>query len=81
MTPHQKLTIEYSRILGEFKGTLEGITYNDIPQDLKERLYTKIEQLEAIKVEMPVPEKCKYVRRDGESCTANNECTYPNCLE
>lgn len=25
------------------------------------------------------PTKCKYVKRDGESCTLNNNCTYPNC--
>lgn len=23
--------------------------------------------------------KCKYVKREGESCTLNNNCTYPNC--
>ena len=22
---------------------------------------------------------CKYVKRIGESCTLNNNCTYPNC--
>lgn len=25
------------------------------------------------------PKKCKYVKREGESCTLNNNCTYPNC--
>ena len=23
--------------------------------------------------------KCKYVKREGESCTLNDNCTYPNC--
>jgi len=23
--------------------------------------------------------ECKYVRREGESCTLNNNCRYPNC--
>jgi len=22
---------------------------------------------------------CKYVKKEGESCTLNNNCTYPNC--
>ena len=26
-----------------------------------------------------VDHKCKYVKREGESCTLNNKCTYPNC--
>jgi len=25
------------------------------------------------------PKKCKYVKREGESCTLNDNCTYPNC--
>ena len=25
------------------------------------------------------PFSCKYVKREGESCTLNNNCTYPNC--
>jgi len=24
---------------------------------------------------------CKYIKREGESCTKNNNCTYPNCEE
>jgi len=27
------------------------------------------------------PKKCKYVKREGESCTLNDNCTYPNCKE
>jgi len=27
----------------------------------------------------PTLHKCKYVKRDGESCTLNNNCKYPNC--
>ena len=25
------------------------------------------------------PNYCKYIKRIGESCTANNNCVYPNC--
>jgi len=24
-------------------------------------------------------EKCKHIKREGESCRLNNKCTYPNC--
>lgn len=24
--------------------------------------------------------RCKYIKREGESCTLNNNCTYPNCI-
>ena len=27
------------------------------------------------------PNECKYVKREGESCTLNDNCTYPNCEE
>ena len=27
------------------------------------------------------PNNCKYVKREGESCTLNDNCTYPNCKE
>ena len=23
--------------------------------------------------------KCKYIKREGESCRLNNNCTYPDC--
>ena len=26
-------------------------------------------------------EKCKHIKREGESCRLNNNCTYPNCKE
>ena len=29
------------------------------------------------KEELPI--KCKHIKREGESCTLNNNCTYPNC--
>ena len=25
--------------------------------------------------------QCKYIKREGESCTLNNNCTYPSCKE
>ena len=24
---------------------------------------------------------CKYIKREGESCTLNNNCKYPNCKQ
>ena len=24
-------------------------------------------------------EKCKYIKREGESCRLNDNCTYPDC--
>ena len=30
-----------------------------------------------IPVELSSP--CKYIKREGESCTLNNKCAYPNC--
>jgi hypothetical protein len=41
--------IKYATILGEFKGTLEGILWWDIPNELKERLKLKIKQLDETK--------------------------------
>lgn len=38
--------ISYSRLLGEYIGTLKGIIHNDIPEDLKKKLETKIKELE-----------------------------------
>ena len=34
--------------------------------------------LKSLQVE-PNPIRCKYVKREGESCTAGNNCTYPDC--
>jgi hypothetical protein len=25
------------------------------------------------------PHKCRYIKREGESCTLNNNCKYPKC--
>ncbi|AGO47689.1 hypothetical protein Phi4:1_gp152 [Cellulophaga phage phi4:1] len=30
---------------------------------------------------MEKEEKCQYVKREGESCTLNNNCTFPNCID
>lgn len=40
----------------------------------------KIEQLfqNARETDKEQP-KCKYIKREGESCTKNNLCTFPNC--
>lgn len=41
-----KKDIEYARLLGEFVGTLTGITYWDIPKELKVKIEAKIQELE-----------------------------------
>ena len=35
---------------------------------------------EVIKI-VDTNKRCKYIKREGESCTLNNNCTYPNCKE
>lgn len=39
----------------------------------------KSSQNEPQVVQDDVQNKCKYIKREGESCTLNNNCTYPNC--
>lgn len=48
-----------------------GITMNHLHQ--LQNLYYALtgEELEV--------KQCKYIKREGESCTLNNNCTYPNC--
>ena len=33
------------------------------------------------KAKLKVIIPCRFVRREGESCRANNNCTYPKCEE
>lgn len=40
--------ISYGRLLGEFMGTLEGILFWDIPDELKIRLEERINKLESL---------------------------------
>ena len=40
------LKLKLARIEGEFIGTLKGILWWDIPEELKERLENKIKELE-----------------------------------
>jgi len=44
MTELDRLKISYARLHGEFVGTLEGILFWDIPEELKERLTETIDQ-------------------------------------
>ena len=49
---------------------------NEMQRKLDKTLdYSKIELLQKIIKILG----CKYVKREGESCTLNNNCTYPNC--
>ena len=76
MNEYNQLLIQYATLLGNFKGTLEGISCWDIPKELKDILANQIEVLGR----KEVPEaKCNYIKRIGESCTLNNKCKYPNC--
>ncbi len=45
MTESTKVRIEYSRLLGEYIGTVSGVMMNDILEDLKERLGIVLERL------------------------------------
>ena len=51
MTNYQKLILEHSRILGEFQGTLKAVLCWDVPQELKDKIQSKIKELEEIKVD------------------------------
>lgn len=33
------------------------------------------------KLPKTVDTRCKHIKREGESCTLNNNCTYPSCKE
>ena len=46
MTEIDRLKIEYSKLLGEYTGTLKGILYEDISPELKEKLKKNISKLE-----------------------------------
>lgn len=48
MTEEQKLLLKYSTLLGNYKGFLEGITWWDIPQELKDKIELKIKELEEL---------------------------------
>jgi len=51
MTPEQKLLLQAHRLLGEYIGTLEGVLLWDIPEKLKDKLRTRLTELQ--KVELP----------------------------
>lgn len=44
-------TLKANRLLGEFIGTLKGVCAWDIPQELRLKLQTKIEELSEVKIE------------------------------
>ena len=50
MRTEDKLKIEIARLKGDFIGTLKGITWWDIPNELKDKLDKKIVELEQIQV-------------------------------
>lgn len=45
---HVKLLLDYSKMLGEFTGTLQGIVWWDIPKELEEKLKKQIKELKTI---------------------------------
>lgn len=44
----------------------------ETPQMIEQKIESMIEKLETNK-------RCKHIKREGESCRLNNNCTYPNC--
>lgn len=44
----QRANIHYQRIVGEFTGTLQGLLYYAIPEDVKANVRSKIAELELI---------------------------------
>jgi len=56
MTPHQKLFIAHARLIGEFTGTLEGLLWHNITEDVKEIMRAKIEELKAMDTSEYMPE-------------------------
>ncbi len=46
MSKEDKIKIKLARIQGEYIGTLKGILWWDIPNELKERLKARIVELE-----------------------------------
>lgn len=67
------------------KRPLSGIPVsNNKGMKFWKRLLHKIERREARQEQLDFIDwtwkhQCKYVKREGESCTLNNNCTYPNC--
>ena len=51
MSKEDKLKIEIARLKGDFIGTLKGIIWWDIPNELKDKLDKKIVELEENKDE------------------------------
>jgi len=57
MSKEDKLKVEIARLNGDFIGTLKGITWWDIPNELKDKLDKKIVELEQIQVWKEVDDK------------------------
>lgn len=63
---------------------LSKIQYNIelvLGMDLEElaMLRAEIDEYRAGKDTLDKIEKCKHIKREGESCRLNNNCTYPDC--
>lgn len=56
----KQLHSQANRLIGEFIGTLEGITHHDIPQWLSERLNKKIQELKDTEIINPFQEEVDY---------------------
>ena len=44
----------------------------ETPQMIEQKIVSLLEKSETNK-------RCKHIKREGESCRLNNNCTYPNC--
>lgn len=50
MTSEQKLKIDYAKLIGEFTGTLEGLLWYELPEEIKVKMEDKIEELKEIEI-------------------------------
>ena len=50
MTPHMKLYLAHARLLGEYTGTLKGLLWHNITDDVKIKLRARINELEALDI-------------------------------
>lgn len=48
-------------------------------EELKESGYLPKQKTALSVLEQKLINQCKYVKREGESCKANNNCKYPDC--
>lgn len=71
MTQHMKLYIAHVRLIGEFTGTLKGLLWHNITDDVKVKLQARIDELEAIDISEYMPKQENKTSYDQISNTNN----------